>query len=438
MQDFFDWFIYNTKLIMPKWLFNIFAPIYHFILAIVGALIYQFPSKSLFVIAVTGTKGKTSTVEFINAILEEQDFSTAIASTLRFKVGEKTRPNLFKMTMPGRYFLQKFMREAVNAGCSHIVIEMTSEGVKQYRHKFIALNALVFTNLSPEHIESHGSYEKYVLAKLSIAKLLADSQKNKKTLVVNGDDKEADRFLDVCKNIKNKITYTLEEAEPYKVYERYSTFTFKQEKIIVHLVGIFNIYNALAAASLSSALNISVDTTKRGIEKLTRVRGRMEYVTDKNADFDVVVDYAHTTDSLRQAYEALPNKPKICVFGATGGGRDKWKRPKMGKVSARYCKHIILTDDDPYDEDSLKIINDIKIGIDEEVNNNLQIKPKVEIEVDRRKAIEKAIACAKKGDIVILTGKGTDPYLMKKNGEKVPWNDANFAKIAINKVIPSK
>lgn len=432
MQDFFDWFLYNTKQIMPKWLYKFFAPAYHFTLAFIGAALYRFPSRDLFVIGITGTKGKTSTVEFLNTILEEAGYNTAVASTLRFKIGNTSKQNLFKMTMPGRYFLQKFMRDAVNNKCTHAIIEMTSEGAKQHRHRFIALNAFVFTNLSPEHIESHGSYEKYVRAKLSIAKLISSSQKNETFLVVNSDDKESSRFIEAGKKATHKNTYSLSDAEPYTVGTHKSSFTFNGETITLHFPGLFNIYNALAAATLAKALGIETAVIKRGLEKLTKIRGRMEYVTEESAPFDVVVDYAHTADSLQKVFESFPNKNLTCVFGATGGGRDIWKRPEMGRVAARYCKKIILTDDDPYDEDRMKIINEIKIGIDKENEENLQVDPEVVVEPDRKKAINLAISQAQDGEVVILAGKGTDPYLMGPHNTKIKWDDAQFAKEALN------
>src|SRR3989344_3158776 len=153
------------KKIIPKNIFKFFQPIYHYKLALLGAIFYRFPSRKIKVVAITGTKGKTTTGELVNSILEEAGFKTAIMGTLRFKIGENSKPNLHKMTLPGRFFIQKFLRRAVSAKCDWAIIEMTSEGIKQFRHKFINLDALIFLNLSPEHIESHGSYEKYVSAK---------------------------------------------------------------------------------------------------------------------------------------------------------------------------------------------------------------------------------------------------------------------------------
>src|SRR3989338_6367921 len=148
---------------------------YHYLLAFAGAVIFGFPSRKLNVIAVTGTKGKSTVVELVSALLDEAGYKTAHCSTIHFKIGDKKERNLHKMTMPGRFFLQRFLNRAVHAGCTHAVIEMTSEGARQFRHKFISLDALIFTNLAPEHIESHRSYENYVAAKVSLAKALEKS-----------------------------------------------------------------------------------------------------------------------------------------------------------------------------------------------------------------------------------------------------------------------
>jgi UDP-N-acetylmuramoyl-L-alanyl-D-glutamate--2,6-diaminopimelate ligase len=172
-------FLRLAKKILPKRLFSMIQPGYHYILALLGAIIYRFPSRHIKVIAVTGTKGKSTVVELTNAILEEAGFKTAVLGTIRFKVGDQSRPNLYKMTTPGRFFVQKFLRQSVTEKCEYAVLEMTSEAARQFRHKFIEFNALIFTNLSPEHIESHGSYEKYVAAKLSIGKALEQSSKKK-------------------------------------------------------------------------------------------------------------------------------------------------------------------------------------------------------------------------------------------------------------------
>src|SRR3989344_8143015 len=169
---------------IPKKLLNL----YHLGWAYMGAMWYRFPSKKLFVIAVTGTKGKSTVADLIRAILHEAGHKVALASTIRFAIAEDSEPNLFKMTMPGRSYLQQFLRKAVDAHCTHAVIEMTSEGAAQFRHRGIALDALVFTNLQPEHLESHGGMEQYALAKLSLAKHLESSPKRPRYIVANIDD----------------------------------------------------------------------------------------------------------------------------------------------------------------------------------------------------------------------------------------------------------
>lgn len=383
--------------------------IYHYSLALAGALIYQFPSRKIKVIAVTGTKGKTSTVEIINAILEEAGYQTVISSTLRFKVGEQSVNNLRKMTMPGRLFLQQILRRGVNAGCDYAVIEMTSEGARQFRHKFIDLDALVFTNIAPEHIESHGSYENYLEAKLEIARQLARSKKSPKFIVANSDDKEHAKFLHASGNDVKKVVYKLSDNETLRLHTR--------------LPGEFNLYNVLAAASLAKTQNVNLEIIQIALNNFAGIRGRMEPVGLQ--EFDVIVDYAHTPDSLRAAYKALGNKKKICVLGGTGGGRDHWKRPLMGQIADENCDQIFLTNEDPYDEDPEEIVSQVASGIKSE---------KYEIVIDRRNAIRKAINIAKPGDVVIITGKGTDPYIMVANGKKIPWDDATIAHEEIEKL----
>src|SRR3989344_8408316 len=187
--------LYKIKKLIPESAFTFLQPVYHYILSLTGALIYGFPSRKIFVVGITGTKGKTSTAELVNVMLEEAGFKTALLGTLRFKIGETSEMNKQKMTMPGRFFVQQFLKRAVKEKCDYVIVEMTSQGVLQYRHKFVQLDALIFTNLSPEHIESHGSYENYIQAKLEIAKALEKSHKKRKFLIVNADDKEAPRFF---------------------------------------------------------------------------------------------------------------------------------------------------------------------------------------------------------------------------------------------------
>jgi len=418
--------LYKVKKLIPKKTFAFFQPAYHYLLSLAGAITYRFPSRKIFVVQITGTKGKTSTAELVNAILEEAGFKTALLGTLRFKVGKYTKMNKQKMTMPGRFFVQKFLRKAVKAKCDYVIVESTSQGVLQYRHKFIQGNTLIFTNLSPEHIESHGSYENYRDAKLEIMKALEKSNKKRKAIIVNKDDKEAPKFLK--NNIKEQYQYSISDAEPFELRKEGSTLTFDKEKIKTTLAGKFNIYNMLAAATFAKSQSIGTNTIKKAFENFKGIRGRVEKI-EEGQDFTIVVDYAHTADSLEKLYQAFPNTKRICVLGNTGGGRDKWKRPEMGAVADKYCSHIILTNEDPYDENPKKIIEDMIEGIK---NHNH------EIIMDRREAINKALQVANTGDTVLITGKGTDPYIMGPNNTKLEWDDATVVREELDKINKKK
>ncbi|MEX0917419.1 MAG: UDP-N-acetylmuramoyl-L-alanyl-D-glutamate--2,6-diaminopimelate ligase [Candidatus Paceibacterota bacterium] len=410
------------KKIIPERIFKTLQPSYHRTFAFLSAFIYGFPSRDLYVIGVTGTKGKSTTAEIINAILEEAGFRTALAGTIRFKIGDETRPNLFKMTMPGRFFIQKFLHDAKSAQCDYVILEMTSEGVKQSRHKYIELNQLVFTNITPEHIEAHGSFKNYLEAKLQLRDLLSQSSKENRAIVANKDDEHAHLFLEA--NVPYKLPYSLRDAEPHSENQRGILFTREGLSIHSPLIGTFNLYNILAAIHVARHIGIDLNTIKKAIEKFSHVPGRVEKI-DEGQKFEVIVDYAHTSDSLLKLYGAFGEKNKICVLGNTGGGRDKWKRPEMGRIAEENCSHVILTNEDPYDEAPRSIVEDMAQGM----------KKEPEIIMDRREAIKRALALAKEKDVVLITGKGTDPYIMEEKGKKTPWSDASVAREELTKLL---
>lgn len=417
--------LYYIKKFIPTTIFSAIQPPYHFLLSLIGAVWYRFPSKEITVIGVTGTKGKSTVTELINAILEEDGRRTAMAGTIRFKIGEKSERNMYKMTMPGRFFIHKFLRDAVNAGCDIAVIEMTSQGVMQYRHKFIHLDALVFTNLSPEHIESHGSYEKYIAAKLELAKALEVSQKRPRYMIANADDDHGKDFL--AKKVEYAIPYSLSDLELHTLNKEDISLVRNGITIRVPLVGLFNVYNTLAAITCAEAFGVPIKTIHKALTNLSPIKGRVErFKSPKNAErkLTAIVDYAHTPDSLEKLYKAFDKEKKICILGNTGGGRDTWKRPEMGRIATQYCDRVILTNEDPYDEDPRKIIDDMVRGIDDE--------SKLTIIMDRRKAIHTAMEEAPSGSVVIISGKGTDPYIMGPNNTKMPWSDAKVVQQEMN------
>ena len=229
--------------------------------------------------------------------------------------------------------------------------------------------------------------------------------------------------------MNERYTYGLVDAEPYMTDESGVYFTYKGTKISSEIKGLFNIYNMLGAATYADVFGIDKEIIASAFSKLKELKGRIQHIKT-GQDFDVVVDYAHTSDSLEALYRAFPNQKKICLLGSTGGGRDKWKRPEMGKIADDYCDYIILANEDPYDEDPLSIIEDIQKG----VNNKT-----AEIILDRGQAIDKAVALGyewqKNGErvAVLISGKGTDPYIMGADGSKIPWSDAKVAESALLK-----
>jgi UDP-N-acetylmuramoyl-L-alanyl-D-glutamate--2,6-diaminopimelate ligase len=378
-------------------------------LAFLGAVWYGFPSRKLKVIGITGTNGKSTTAEMIVKIFEEACLKTALLSSIRFKIGEKEWQNKLKMTMPGRFFVQRFLRQAVKAGCQYAVLEVTSEGVLQYRHKFIDFEAAVFTNLTPEHIEAHGSFENYRAAKGTLFKA------TKKNHIINADDNDAEYFLQFP--AEKKYLYQIKEQKlRIKIIDRNSKILKNMDVTLnLKLPGEFNVYNSLAAICVGLSQGFQLTECKKAVQKIEVIPGRMEEVISK--PFKVIVDYAFTPNALEKVYQTIKKdwhpKRLICVLGACGGGRDRWKRKVLGGLAAKYCNEIIVTNEDPYDEDPMAIIDQVAKGSDSKAKKIL----------DRREAIRESLKNTKKGDVVIITGKGSESWICVAKGKKIPWDD---------------
>ena len=364
---------------------------YHRIMAFCAAAFYGFPSRHLTVIGVTGTKGKSTTVELIAHILESAGKKVAVSSSVRNTVSG--------MTMPGCFKLQHLLADAVSRGCEYAVMEVTSQGVVQNRHRFIRWAVAVFTNLAPEHVEAHGGFENYRAAKVSFFEYAVKNPKA--VFVINKDDENAPYFVRAAQHHKQIV--------------------FSREQAPATLHGAFNEYNAGAALAVASALGIFEDVAKRAVGDFKGVYGRMEFL--QRSPFTVVVDYAVTPDSLRAAYNAFAGSRIIAVFGCTGGGRDMWKRRVMGGIAGEACAVVVLTDDDSYDEDTESIMAEIEAGLVSVKDGYWKIGENYWKITDRRKAIEKALSMAQPEDVVLVTGKGGDKWLRMKRGVKIPWSD---------------
>lgn len=424
---------------------------YHLAVAALAAFCYGFPSRKMIVVGVTGTNGKSTTVNLIGKILEEAGYKIGLTSSVNFKIGEKEWMNKTGMTMVGRFGLQKMLRQMADAKCEYAVLEVSSEGIKQWRHWGVDFDVAVFTNLEPEHIESHGGFENYKKAKGKLFASLAKSKKKKgakKVSVINLNDKEAGYFLSFWAEekygyqIKNQISnikntnqeLKIIEAENIKINSTGIDFNTHNIDFNLKLLGEFNVYNALAAICAGLSQGIDLEICKRALEKVRGIPGRMEIIVKE--PFKVVVDYAHTPEALQKVYQTLANLREsitnsanmICVLGSDGGVRDKWKRPKLGEIAAKYCDKIILTDVNPFDEKPEQILSDIKSGIKNYPDENLFSI------VDRRKAINKALTLVEKGDTVIITGKGCEQWLKGPGGSMIPWDDREVVREEIIKM----
>lgn len=398
---------------------------YHFFLALMAAVIYRFPSRNLKIIGVTGTNGKSTVVMMINGILTEAGYKVGYFSSIESQVDGELTVNRLRMTMPGPFILQRFLREAVKKKIDYVIIEVTSEGIEMHRHRFIDFKTAVLTNLSPEHIEAHGSYSKYRQAKLKLFRIT-------KKHIINIDDNDYPHFWAV--KASEKIGYSLYKssrrlmiikADNPRQNGRLLLFTVKDKEFQINLIGLFNIYNGLAAIAAGLSEGVSLDICQAALAKIHGIPGRMEEVI--SSPYRVIVDYAFTPNALAKVYENLKprNNRLICVLGACGGGRDKWKRPVLGEIASRYCDEVIVTNEDPYDEDPEEIVDQVVKGT----------KGKGSKIIDRREAIRRSLEGAKEGDVVVITGKGCEPSICLKGGKKIPWDDRQVVKEEYGKIV---
>ncbi len=409
---------------------------YHFMLSLVASLMYGRPSQYMHVIGITGTTGKSTTVEFLSAILEEAGYTVGVASTIKFKVAKKEWLNDKKMTMIGRFQLQKLLKTMKTDKCDIAIVETTSEGIRQFRHKFIHYDTVVFTNLYPEHIDSHGSFENYKNEKLKLFRHLEtlphktlNGEKILKVIVANADDEHVDEFLNF--NVDEKLLFGIKNSGNWQLAtniassEKGITFTVGSTLYNFNLLGEHNVYNALAAITVGGYLKVPSNIMQSALKKVVSIPGRLELINEEQP-FTVIVDYAFEPRAMQKLYEAvasLKNGKVIQVLGTTGGGRDITRGAELGKMANDFVDSIIVTNEDPYDDDPDMLMERVISGIEQ--------KEKVTKILDRKKAITYAIKNAQSGDIVLITGKGSEQGIVGKNGTITPWDDRKVARTAI-------
>lgn len=392
---------------------------------------YGNPAKSLKVIAATGTNGKTTTLNYVNEILKEAGYKTAMFTTAVIEVAGDRRINDLNATVALTAQMQHFFREAKQAHVDYTLLEVTSHALDQHKLDGVPIHAAIMTNLTQDHLDYHKTMENYAAAKAKLFKLNPDF------IVLNRDD-EWFEYYDQFPANAQKITYGKhDEAEAKidytKLYRKGSEATVVIDhqtklELATALPGEFNIYNMTAAAATAYLLGVSVNDIIEGTANLEAVPGRFERVVE-GMEYDVIVDYAHTPDALEKfltAARAITKNRVILVFGATGD-RDKIKRPIMGEVAARLADRIILTDEESYNEDPAAIRAEVMAGIEDAKG-----APKTDEIADRRDAIKKALDVAKKGDTVLITGMGHEKFRIE-NGKKIPWNDSDVVREILGK-----
>ncbi|MCF7845878.1 MAG: UDP-N-acetylmuramoyl-L-alanyl-D-glutamate--2,6-diaminopimelate ligase [Candidatus Peribacteraceae bacterium] len=419
------------KIVSPT---NPLRNFWHFLWSFFATIIYRFPSRKITVIGVTGTNGKTTTANLVARILEANGERVALATTINFWLGEKKWDNLTKMTSLGRGGVQKFLRQAVNAGCTHAVLEVSSHALTQNRVWGVNFNAAILTNITHDHLDFHGSLDEYITAKERLFWRLAKNRESgEKIAILPAEDTNIERFLRVPEvgtitfgfkkgDLRAENLVIRESSQEFDVVGMENNFKLKTK-----LLGNFNILNILAAAALSLALKIRPTTIRKVFRRLEPLPGRLETV-EAGQNFRVIVDFAHTPDALEKllrTFRAVTPGKLWLVFGATGD-RDREKRPIMGALAAKFADEIVLTSDDPFTEDPEKIIFEVREGVPREEGSGFTI------EADRKKALRYALESAEKGDTVLLAGKGCEQFQVVGK-KKIPWNDRKIARQILEK-----
>lgn len=395
-------------------------------LARLSARIHGDPAKDLLCVGVTGTNGKSTTASIISRVLHSDAEPSAYLGTLGFQCGGQIEP--IPNTTPEAGQLQALLARARDAGCRYMSMEVSSHGLSLDRVFGIDFAAAVFTNLTRDHLDFHGSEEAYLAAK---ARLFADLDPTA-AAVLNADDS---RSRELQKLTQARVwTFGLAgadvrlqstEFEPHQT--RLTMHTPNGEfKVKTALTGRFNCSNVVAAVTVGFALGLDPDAIRNGIAAVTHVPGRFERI-EAGQPFQVIVDYAHTPAGLEtvlQTSRELTTRQLVCVFGC-GGDRDVGKRPMMGRIAEALADRIYLTSDNPRSEPPRQIIDQIAGG--------MQSTAAVVIEPDRSVAIAAAVQSAKAGDVVLLAGKGDEPYQILDGGRIIPFDDRQVAREALSK-----
>jgi UDP-N-acetylmuramoyl-L-alanyl-D-glutamate--2,6-diaminopimelate ligase len=418
-----------VKAIVPKTVFRKIEPAGHLAEAfLLNSAAGGSPARKMNVIGVTGTNGKTTTCFLIHRMLHEAGYKAGLMTTAGYGAGDDIKPQTIHMTTVPVPQLVKRLKELESQGVEWLVMETTSHALAQHRDYGIPYSVAVLTNITHEHLDYHGTFQRYIEAKLKLFQKTDRNKSGLRTGVVNADDPNYARFAAA---VQTSLTYGIKDGDlmAKKIQMKPDGISYQavigKEKydIRCHIPGRFNVYNTLAAVGVGRTLGLSRKQIEQGIAALEGVAGRMTNLTAKNGA-NVIVDFAHSPDALENVLKAAKESAKgkiILVFGATGD-RDKLKRPVMGQVAAKNANLIYLTDDETYTEDPQVIIQGVLKGIEDAGG-----KSKTTILSDRMDAIKAALATAKKGDTVVLAGIGHQTT-RNMGGQEEPWNEIEIVK----------
>lgn len=398
----------------------IFA-VYHRVLAQLARWWYGNPSARLTVVGVTGTYGKSSVVMLLGHVLRETGHRVGWVSTATISDGDREWLNAMKITTPGRMFLQRFLRQLLKNRCTHAIVETTSQGIAQHRHRGIAYDVAVLTNLSPEHLEAHGGFAAYRAAKAQLFAHTARGKKATRIAITPADLEHSEEFTLLRSDGRSELRKGKQQA-----FTRVMTFRPEdaQDLVLAPALAAFP-GNVAAVLAVCDVLGIDRTAAVRALASVRGLPGRLEYI-DAGQPFDVIVDYAFTPDAIEAVYRALgpASGRTIHVLGGTGGGRDRWKLSVLGKVAAQHANVVIVTNEDPYDDDPLELIHAVADGAREWLaGDGRGTIVDVREVLDRRDALAAAVELAQPGDRILVTGKGCEQLIVGPRGQKIPWDD---------------
>lgn len=407
--------------------------VYHRVLTALAAVWYRHPSRELIVVGITGTKGKSTTGNVLWKILTDAGHTVGLTGTLNIRIGNHHELSPYKMTMYGRFALQRLLRRMVRAGCDVAIVETTSEGIRQWRHQPIHYDRCAFTNLTPEHIEVHGGFEQYKQAKLELFCHLArlpvkelNGQRIEKATIANVDNEHAVDFLAIGDWKKVTVgSLPVADVVVKDIAEDLSGTSFTVNGVAVRtpLLGHWNARNAALAMGIGLTFGLTLEQMAASVAALDQLPGRMERV-DAGQPFTVIVDYAYEPVSAESVYRFVTEHRRagsriIAVTGGTGGGRDKARWPVMGELAGRYADSVVVTDDDPYMDDRMTIINTVADGAARAGKSDGQNLFRV---LGRREGIAQALQLAESDDVVLVLGKGSEQQIAI-GSQLVPWDD---------------